>query len=68
MKMFEVMPELRSVLEREGLDGLDPVFAWDRGERLDKPGLETWRQRWRVSFRVGGEHQTFYLTCSLCYK
>lgn len=50
------------MLTAHGLCGLDDVFAWRGGERLDKPGLEPWRQRWRVRLAdVGGQESAFYL-------
>jgi hypothetical protein len=60
--VFEMAAGYERLLSACGLDGLDAVFRWDQGERLDKPGLEGWRQRWRISLGVppaGAE--VFYL-------
>jgi len=46
-------PDHRSLLCRHGLDELESVFAWRAGQRLDKPGLEAWRQRWRIRLSDG---------------
>lgn len=54
----------RALLHQHGLSDLNAVFAWRTGQRLDKPGLETWRQRWRIRLS-GGEaepsERTLYL-------
>lgn len=34
--------------KRNQLGDLEAVFGWHQGERLDKPTLESWRQRWRL--------------------
>lgn len=49
------------VLRANGLDSLDALFSCDDGALLDKPGLDAWRQRWRLTLNNGGETQTFYL-------
>lgn len=56
--------DYRALLSRHQLGELESAFVWQTGERLDKPGLETWRQRWRV--RLGDDtlkpaERTFYL-------
>jgi hypothetical protein len=51
-----------SELQSAGLESLAEVFAWNVGERLDKPGLEDWRQRWRVHLEdAQGSPRTLYL-------
>jgi len=45
---FIIDPEFESLLEAQGLSDLDSVFEWNQGLRLDKQGLESWRQRWRL--------------------
>ncbi|NLX13217.1 MAG: hypothetical protein GXY44_06115 [Phycisphaerales bacterium] len=52
-EMFWVRPGYESVLAALGLDSLDAVFAWSAGQRMDKPGLEGWRQRWRITLPDG---------------
>ncbi len=47
---FWVDPEYAAGLARQGLGDLAGVFAWAEGDRLDKPTLEGWRQRWRVPY------------------
>ncbi len=59
---LEVAPRYRSLLSSQGLRTLDDFFVHELGERLDKPGLELWRQRWRLRLQdseVGA--RTFYL-------
>lgn len=36
------------LLEAHGLTSIDAVFSYTCGERLDKPGLERWRERMRL--------------------
>ena len=52
-EMFWVRPGFESVLAALGLDNLNAVFNWNSGQRMDKPGLEGWRQRWRVALPDG---------------
>lgn len=60
--VFETAAGYERLLSACGLDSLEAVFRFDRGERLDKPGLEPWRQRWRISLPgPGQESETFYL-------
>jgi hypothetical protein len=60
--VFETVAGYEPLLSACGLDSLEAVFQWDRGERLDKPGLEPWRQRWRISLAGSGQGpETFYL-------
>lgn len=59
---FKIAPHDKEILTRHGLDGLEAVFRLETGERLDKSGLETWRQRWRLRLADGqGSQRTFYL-------
>ena len=46
---FDITPGYESWLSGHGLRCLDDAFAFSDGERLDKPGLESWRQRWRIA-------------------
>ena len=48
----------RSLLCRHGLGKLEAVFSWRAGQRLDKPGLEVWRQRWRIRLDDGETEPT----------
>lgn len=59
---FEMAPGEEAFLSRSGLVNLKAVFACQTGQRLDKPGLEGWRQRWRLRLPddVGGS-RTVYL-------
>ncbi len=41
-------PGYESLLRANGLDSLEALISCSKGERLSKPGLETWRQRWRL--------------------
>jgi hypothetical protein len=49
------------LVKRHHLDSLDALFSHSDGERLDKPGLDPWRQRWRLTVEDGGDTSTFYL-------
>lgn len=45
-----------------GLDDIEAVFAWDRGDRLDKDNIGTWRKRWRIELvDADGGTRTCYL-------
>jgi hypothetical protein len=60
--IFKAAPGYESFLSACGLGGLDAVFRWEQGDRLDKPGLEPWRQRWRIALGGPGEGAaTYYL-------
>jgi hypothetical protein len=50
-----------ALLGANGLDSLDALFAHSSGERLDKPGLDPWRERLRLTLRDGERGQTFFL-------
>lgn len=58
-EIFWVRPGFESVLAALGLDTLDAVFALRTGQRMDKPDLESWRQRWRIE--LPGGHGRGYL-------
>jgi len=59
---FQIAPGWETLLAAHGLCELAAVFNWRRGERLDKAGLESWRQRWRISLPDrGGFEQSLYL-------
>ncbi len=59
---FHVAAGLQPWLAEQGIAGLDDLFAWTTGERMDKPGLESWRQRWRIRLGRAGElPRTLYL-------
>lgn len=61
-KVFEMAVGSERLLSACGLDSLDAVFRWNQGERLDKPGLERWRQRWRISLGMEAPPaEVFYL-------
>lgn len=60
--LLRVDAGLQSLLASQGLHTLDDFFAIQHGDRLDKPGLENWRQRWRLRLSDGhGRSGTFYL-------
>ncbi len=46
-----IVPEFDPLLREHRLDSIDALFAENPGERLDKPGLPAWRQRWRLTLR-----------------
>lgn len=50
-----------TLLRANGLTSLDALFSCSNGERLDKPGLDSWRQRWRLTLDDHGTPRTFYL-------
>jgi len=50
-----------SLLRAHVLISLDALFSGSIGERLDKPGLDSWRQRWRLALEDQGTSRTFYL-------
>jgi hypothetical protein len=56
-----VAPAFDTLLRENHLDSIDALFANPIGERLDKPGLPTWRERWRVTLRDADGLHTFYL-------
>ncbi len=43
-----------------GLDSLEALMAV-QGDSLDKPGLDGWRQRVRLTLTVNGKEETYYL-------
>lgn len=59
---FWIDPKYVAMLTKQGLCGLDAAFAWQAGDRLDKPTLEDWRQRWRVRIpNPDGTSEVLYL-------
>lgn len=59
---LQVSQSAATLLESAGLESLEDLFAWSEGERLDKPGLEEWRQRWRIRLTDGqGQRRTLFL-------
>lgn len=59
---FQIAPGEEALLACHGLTGLEAVFGFSEGQRLDKAGLEGWRQRWRLDLPDGcGDVQTLYL-------
>jgi hypothetical protein len=45
---LQIAPGEEGFLARNGLTSLEAVFRLNAGTRMDKPGLESWRQRWRL--------------------
>lgn len=59
---IQITPGYEELLASNGLRDMEAVFDWAGGRRLDKPGLASWRQRWRMVLRDGaGVEHTFYL-------
>lgn len=58
---LHVRVEYLEMLRSNGLDSLEALFANSVGDDLGKPGLEPWRQRFRLELAVAGEERTFYL-------
>ena len=56
-----VMPGSEALLRTHCLDSLNALFATLDGERLDKPGLDRWRERLRVTIPDGDGTHVFYL-------
>lgn len=50
-----IVPAFEALLRENHLDSIDTLFSNTIGERLDKPGLPTWRERWRVTLRDPAE-------------
>ncbi|HSW44775.1 MAG TPA: lipopolysaccharide kinase InaA family protein [Phycisphaerae bacterium] len=61
-EIFWINPEDRILLSTGGLDDLPSFFAWRQGDRLDKVGLASWRQRWRLRLTdCAGRERVMYL-------
>src|SRR5690349_5541003 len=59
---FHVESGYRELLAANGLDSFDAIMSVQQGGRLDKPGLGSWRQRWRMELkRPDGQPQIVYL-------
>ncbi|MEK7755997.1 MAG: lipopolysaccharide kinase InaA family protein [Planctomycetota bacterium] len=50
-----------TLLRANGWTSLDALLSCSNGERLDKPGLDSWRQRWRLTLDDHGTPRMFYL-------
>ncbi len=59
--LFFVRPEYAEFLRRHHLDSLVGLFEFSQGERLSKPGLDEWRQRWRLILPGGDKPCVLYL-------
>lgn len=57
--------EHEAMLRTNALDSLDGMFAM-KGEDLSKPGLESWRQRIRLTLSIDGANSVFYLKRFTC--
>lgn len=53
--------EFESLVRANQFDSIERLFADDLGERLDKPGLASWRQRRRVTVRDQGAQISFFV-------
>lgn len=53
--------EFEPLLRSHHLDSIDRLFADELGERLDKPGLASWRQRRRVELPFEGKAVTLFV-------
>ena len=61
---LHIHPDFREVLETNGLDAFGALMDSSLGQALDKPGLEPWRRRRRISLRdCGGAERIYYLKC-----
>ena len=50
------------LLQENGLVSCKTVFGYQDGERLDKPNIGTWRERWRIEpSEFGGRRRTLYM-------
>lgn len=59
---FWIDEQYRPLLRRHGLDSLDGLLSARTGDRLDKAGLPSWRQRIRMELEdANGAVQTCYL-------
>ena len=56
-----ITEEYQTLLRANGLITLGALFSRTNGERLDKPGLDSWRQRRRLTLDDHGTPRTFYL-------
>ena len=56
-----IIAEYRELLRENRLDTLDGLFGTSVGERLCKPDLAPWRERFRLSLSCAGRPRTVYL-------
>lgn len=56
-----VVAGYETTLQAVGLDTLEAWFHGNTGESLAKPGLEPWRERFRLMIPHCGQPRTFYL-------
>lgn len=60
--VLQFAPGAEDFLARHGLTDFEAFFRLDSGTRLDKAGLEPWRQRWRIVLAdQDGPPRTLYL-------
>lgn len=58
---FQISERHEQLLRAHRLDSIEALFDPALGERLDKPGLDAWRSRVRVSLTDTGSDTTLYL-------
>ncbi|MEK6675800.1 MAG: lipopolysaccharide kinase InaA family protein [Planctomycetota bacterium] len=58
---LQVLKDYESVLAANGLNTLDALFQVRGTEVLSKPGLDSWRERLRLTLVDGGQLRQFYL-------
>ncbi len=58
---LRVMPEFAAVLRQHRLDSIEALFAAKSDTPLDKPGLDHWRARLRVTVRDDSGDSVFYI-------
>lgn len=58
---LDIAPGCTALLAANRLGTLEDVFHHADGERLDKAGLESWRQRWRLRLEDGSGACVVYL-------
>lgn len=56
-----IEPGYQAILRANGLGSLDALFGLPNNAALNKPGLEPWRERLRITLRDGASDRTFYL-------
>lgn len=58
---FQASVDTAAALRNAGLDSMDRVFALPCGDELDKPGLDAYRHRARLTLGNGETGGTYYL-------